>query len=135
MGSYEAVRVCAIALLAGAILQAEGVSAGRGIVVDWRTIRSGETLVQGADAFDAAQLFVSLVGEDVAVSSVKSDVSDVPVFEAPAPRVNEFMKNESGARRRSFDAGPFHVIVEPHNDDDAAQAAFTQRLARLAVPQ
>ena len=131
--AYEVVRACALAILAGAVLQVDGVSAGRGIVVDWRTTKSGETLTQDADAFDAAQLFVALVGAERALSVVGDDAPEAGAFVAPEPRVSAYMPNASGARRRSFEAGPFRVFVEPHDDDDAAQAEFTARLARLAV--
>lgn len=130
--TYEAVRACALAILAGAVIQVDGVSAGRGIVVDWRTVKSGETLTQGADAFDAAQLFVALVGAERALSVV-GDTPEATSFVAPEPRVSAYMPNASGARRRSFEAGQFRVFVEPHDDDDSAQAEFTARLARLAV--
>lgn len=133
VATYEVVRACALAILAGAVLQVDGVSAGRGVVVDWRTIKSGETLIQDADAFDVAQLFVTLVGEERA-QTVAGDAPEAAAFEAPVPRVSEYMANANGARRRSFEAGPFRVFVEPH-DDDAAQAEFTSRLARLAVSQ
>lgn len=130
--TYEAIRACALAILAGSILQVDGVSAGRGIVVDWRTIKSGETLVQDANAFDTAQLFVALVGVERALSVV-GDAPEATAFVTPAPRVAAYMANASGARRRSFEAGPFRVFVEPHDEDDAAQAEFTAQLARLAA--
>jgi hypothetical protein len=52
------------------VLQIEGVSAGRGIVIDWREVKSGETLQTDADAFDTAQLFVALVGVTVALAAL-----------------------------------------------------------------
>jgi len=48
------------------------------------------------------------------------------------PEVAAFMPNGAGARRRAFKAGPFRVYVEPH-EDDAAQAAFTEALAKAAA--
>jgi hypothetical protein len=50
----------------------------------------------------------------------------------PPPEVAAFMPNGAGARRRAFKAGPFRVYVEPH-EDDAAQAAFTEALAKAAA--
>lgn len=50
-------------LLAGRVLQACEVSAGNGKVIDWRDVRSGELLLDEADAFDTARLFVHLVGD------------------------------------------------------------------------
>jgi hypothetical protein len=130
-GTYEAVRACAVLLLTDAVLQIGGVSAGRGQVIDWRTVKSGETLQDGADAFDTAQLFVTLVGPAAALS-VCHDVPWAPPIPEPAPRVVEFMASYNGGRRRQFGVGRFTVVVEPHEDDDA-QAAFTSALARIAV--
>jgi hypothetical protein len=131
--TYPAVRACALALLAGAVLQADDVSAGRGMVVDWRSIPSGETLQEGADAFDTAQLFVALVGEEVALAACAEDAPEpAPPVAKVAPRVAAYMPQPNGGRRRSFEAGPFTVYVEP-NEDDAAQALFTEMLAGFAV--
>ena len=44
------------------ILHAGKVTAGRGRVVDWRTVPSGEELAEGLDAYDTALLLVSTVG-------------------------------------------------------------------------
>lgn len=123
MATFEIIRSCALALLSGTVLQTAGVSAGNGIVIDWRTVTSGETLQTDGDAFDTAQLFVALVGVDAA--------SAVLAVELPA-EVAEYARNHAGARRRSFTAGPFTVMVEPHNDDDRTQAEFTRRLAEAA---
>lgn len=60
--NHDLTRELAIALLGGRTLQASNVSAGRGIVIDWRHVPSGETIVEGADAFDTAAMFLSLVG-------------------------------------------------------------------------
>ncbi len=40
------------------------VTAGNGMVIDWRMTKSGETMREGADAFDAAHLaaFCSTLG-------------------------------------------------------------------------
>ena len=53
---------CAVEILGGRILQADDVTAGRGFVIDWTTVRSGETLMEDGDAYDVAFLFVQLVG-------------------------------------------------------------------------
>lgn len=90
--TFNAVRACAISLLAGDVLQADLVSAGNGIVIDWRTVRSGETLQSGADAFDTAQLFVALVGVDAAFRAVGQRASD------PEPPVSTI----DGSRVRLF---------------------------------
>lgn len=73
--TLEAVSACAVAMLAGAVLQTSGISAGRGLVMDWRSVKSGETLQQDADAFDTAQLFVALVGPDAALSVARDEVA------------------------------------------------------------
>lgn len=129
----NAVRACSIALLAGAILHASDVTAGNGKVIDWRTVKSGEELCPGGDAFDTAYLFVTLVGDEAALAAVARvlDIEPAAPTVEPAPRVHAYAPNGSGARRRSFGAGPFTVYVEP-NDDDAAQATFTDALARAA---
>lgn len=129
---FDAVWVCAIALLSGGVLQVAGVSAGSGLVIDWRTVTSGETLLANGDAFDTAQLFVALVGDGPAVEAVRGDTGSAAKFVAPAPRVTAFMPGANGGRRRSFEIGAFRVVVEPHEDDEA-QAVFTSELAALAA--
>ncbi len=131
--TFEAVRACAIAFLAGKILQVDDVSAGNGIVITWRTVRSGETLQVGADAFDTAQLFVAIAGPEAALRAVAldRDIEPAPPVRV-APRVHAFAQTANGGRRRTFDVGDFTVVVEPH-EDDAAQARFTERLAALCA--
>lgn len=60
----------AAALLSGATLQVAEVSAGNGLVIDWRTIRCGEVIVEAADTFTVAVTFVELVGLDAAWEAV-----------------------------------------------------------------
>lgn len=122
--TFGAVQACAERLIAGAVLHAADVTVGRGVVIDWRTVRSGETVQEGGDTFDAAQLFVALVGPDAALAAcgVESE-----------PTVTAFAPNHAGARRRAFNALGFRVYVEPHDDDDAAQEAFTRWLAGLTI--
>ncbi len=137
MTTYDTVRVCALAILRGRVLQAGGVSAGRGSVIDWREVRSGETLQTGADAFDTAQLFVTLVGENAALQSHLADVMVAPEpppppFVPPPPRITRWGTNsDHRGHDRSFDVGEFSVTVRRH-EDDAAQAQFTERLAAAA---
>ncbi len=60
---------CCAALFLGNTLQICDVSVGRGFVIDWRTVRSGETLATGLDALDMADMLLALVGrEAVAVT-------------------------------------------------------------------
>lgn len=133
--TYAAVRACSIAILAGAILQIDQVSAGNGKVIDWRTVRSGETVQADASAFDTAQLFVALVGPAAALCAVERNRNVAP---APpvrvAPTVHAFAQASNGGRRRTFQASGFTIVIEPH-EDDAAQAAFAGRLASLCGSQ
>jgi hypothetical protein len=119
---FAAVRACSEALLAGAVLQIDGVTAGNGSVIDWRAVKSGETMQEGCDAFDTAQLFVAIVGTVAALETV--------IAPAEAPTITAFCETANGGRRRSFEFEGFKIMVEPH-EDDAAQAAFTARLASL----
>jgi hypothetical protein len=131
--TYAAVRSVAIAVLGGAVVQASGVSAGNGIVIDWRTVKSGEELQRDADAFDTAQLFVALVGAYGALAALgEHAAASAPEPVAIPPRVTAFMPDNNGGRRRQFDAGPFTVKVEPY-EDDAAQAAFVERLVEAVA--
>lgn len=135
ISNFDAVRACSIALLRGTTLRAEDVTAGLdGSVIDWRSVKCGETIQTDGDAFETAQLFVTLVGEDAAMVAAQRDrdVPPPPVFVPPEVEIAAYMPNQDGARRRSFNAGPFRVIVEPH-ENDAAQSAFTQSLAKLAI--
>ena len=45
--------------------------------------------------------------------------------------ITAFAANHANARRRSFRVGEFTVMVEPHDDGDAQQEAFTRHLAAL----
>lgn len=74
--NYHAVFQVAAALLEGRVLQIHEVSAGNGLVVDWRTVRCGETLVADADAFDAALVFVSTVGPATALEAVRRELGE-----------------------------------------------------------
>jgi hypothetical protein len=137
----EAVRACSIALLAGVVLQVLEVSAGHGRVIDWRTVRSGETLQDGADAFDTAYLFVTLVGPEAAVLAATRDrdIEPAPPAVEPEPRIATYMHTQNG-RLRSFEVGAFRVSVDPIGDGEAtdkAHAAFTAALAKaaLALPE
>lgn len=71
--SYRAIAAVAAALLEdGRTVQACDVSAGAGLVVDWRTSDLGEVLAQG-DAFDTARAFVRAVGPDVALAALSGE--------------------------------------------------------------
>lgn len=81
-------------------------------------------------AYGAAAAFVAAVGVEAALAAVERAADR----HAPktVPKVTAFMQNENGGRRRSFHVGPFKVMVEPHEDDEA-QARFTAALAAAAV--
>jgi len=63
---FETVQACAVALLGGAVLHASDVTAGNGVVIDWRVVKSGETIQNDGDAFDTAYLFVIVAGVEAA---------------------------------------------------------------------
>lgn len=70
--SYRAIAAVAAALLDdGRPLQACDVTAGAGLVVDWRYSANGECLISGADAFDTARAFVAAVGSESALEAVR----------------------------------------------------------------
>jgi hypothetical protein len=140
--TFTAVRACCIVLLAGAVLQAElpegAVTAGKGKVIDWRTVRCGETLQEGADAFDTAQLFVALVGPEVATAAAvrDEDIEDAPPNPVLPPEVHAFMANEHGCRVRQFTVGAVRVRVEALDwlgGEDADGAKMAEDLAYLAA--
>jgi hypothetical protein len=83
---YEVVRACAIAIQRGTVLQAGQVSAGRGMVIDWREVKCGETMLDGADAIDVAYLFVTLVGPEVARSVLEGNHEE-PAVDLSQPRI------------------------------------------------
>lgn len=68
---YLVVLACSAVLVRGGVLQASHVTAGNGLLIDWRTVLSGEALLVDADAFDVADLFVLLVGNDVALEAAR----------------------------------------------------------------
>lgn len=138
MDTYPAIRAVSLALLAGLVLHAGDVTAGNGIVVDWRTVRCGETVCDGAAPFDVARLLVALVGPEVALASLPETVEDPPEIEPPPPEIITWAPacGGEGGRNRSIYVGDYEVMVRAHwNNDprvDAAHAAFTERLAGLA---
>jgi hypothetical protein len=130
--TFSAVRACAVAILAGTVLQANNVSAGNGSVIDWRTVRCGETLQESGDAFDTAQLFVALVGPAAALDALQGEAVEPAPPVRIQPVVHAYMRQANGGRLRSFEAGGFKVMIEAHDDDDA-QAAFAARLAAFCA--
>ena len=52
----------AIALTNGAVFEVNEVTAGKGLVIDWRIVKSGQTILENADAYDVAITLVGLAG-------------------------------------------------------------------------
>lgn len=148
-GSFFVVRdVCRI-LLSGIVLQAHGVSAGNGRLIDWRDVPSGEELFVG-DAFDIAQTFVAIVGEAAAEGvclrvyldgkiETRTAEETMPSLVAPEPQITAFRANEHGKRARSFWTGGEAAkgwevqIPAPYTDiTDEQGAEFARRLAVAA---
>lgn len=67
--NYETIAACSAALLRGKALQACEVTAAAGMVIDWRTEQSGETVLVDGDAYEVAALFAALVGNEVALAA------------------------------------------------------------------
>jgi hypothetical protein len=137
--TYTAVRACSIAMLAGTVLQVCDVSAGNGSVIDWRTVSSGETLLDGADAFDAAHLFVELVGPEVAHMAATRDmeIAPPPPEPEPEPEITTWMRTPNG-RARTIEVGVFRITVDAIGSNvdgdaqDEAHATFVVALAMAA---
>lgn len=69
---FEAVQACAVVLLGGVVLPANDVTAGNGVVIDWREVKHGETLQNDGDAFDTAYLFVTVTGVEAAHAAAEA---------------------------------------------------------------
>ena len=67
----EAIAECAKVLLAGVVIHADNVTAGNGILIDWRFERCGATLLEKRDPFDVAHLLVDLVGPSAAMEAAR----------------------------------------------------------------
>jgi hypothetical protein len=136
--TYPVIRAVSLALLAGLVLHAGDVTAGNGIIVDWREVRSGETKCEGFDPYDTAWLLVTLVGPEAALASLPEAIEDAPEVEPSQPEIVAWAptRGGDGGRNRSIYVGDYEVMVRAHWDNDpeidAAHAAFTERLAALA---
>lgn len=69
----ELVFRLAVAFQRGRVLQAANVSAGNGLVVDWRQVPSGEILLDDGDAFDVAHMFAAVVPTTLAWEALEGD--------------------------------------------------------------
>jgi len=70
---HELISAISVALLGGRIFNTRNVTAGNGSVIDWRTVKSGETIIDGADAYDTAVAFVGLVGWGAAARALDAE--------------------------------------------------------------
>lgn len=68
--SFEAIFAVAVVLVFGDILQVEGVTAGRGQLIDWRAVKSGHVLLEEAGPYEIAHMLVALVGSDAVLQAV-----------------------------------------------------------------
>ena len=77
MTTVDILTNIAAALLSGRVLHGRDdrgvVTAGNGIVVDWRAWKSGEVVLAGADAYDTAWTFADRVGYDAALKSLSKE--------------------------------------------------------------
>ena len=73
MNEFDAVFKCSVALYKGHVLQVNNVSVGNGALIDWRYVKSGDTLMENADEFDLAHYFVHLVGPSKALEAVEKE--------------------------------------------------------------
>lgn len=81
--SFGAVADVAARLLTDTVLFGAGVTAGRGRVVDWRSVKCGENVVADADAYATAAAFVDAVGvEEARKALARAQVREVAAFEA-----------------------------------------------------
>ena len=70
-------------LLTDTVLFGAGVTAGRGRVVDWRSVKCGENVVADADAYDTAAAFVDAVGVEEARHALeRAQVREFAAFDA-----------------------------------------------------
>jgi len=70
---FNAIFQVSAALIKGRVLQARNVSVGNGLVIDWRTVKSGETIGKDLDPYDAAVLFVELIGPSTAFEAATQE--------------------------------------------------------------
>ena len=137
MTEFELIWACSVALLSGEILKTQYLTACSSKLIDWESVRSGVELLNGADAFEVARLFVQLAGSDLAEKAIVRalDVVPVPPTEdrsSVEPEVHAYMVMPCGGRNRMFEAGRFRVLVDAY-EDDAAQERFTRALAKAAA--
>lgn len=67
----EAIFACSIALFNGKVLQARDVTVGNGLLIDWRFVKSGQEIANNLEVYDAACLFVEMVGPSTATEAVQ----------------------------------------------------------------
>jgi hypothetical protein len=136
MNTYDIIFAIAVRLLAGVILHAhtsEGVvTVGRGKLIDWRSVKSGEE-VEPSDgsAADFAQLFVALVGVEAADVALGGERAAPPGFVPPKPVITTYAPMASGMRRSQVELGGCVVLVTPEGEFGTEQEG-TDAARRLA---
>lgn len=68
----DAIFACSVALFNGRTLQARDITVGNGLLIDWRFVKSGEEIANNLEIYDAACLFVELVGPSTAVEAAQN---------------------------------------------------------------
>jgi hypothetical protein len=64
-----------VAFTKGIVLSANNVTAGNGSVVDWRTVKSGDHVLEDANAYDVAIVFVNLAGWGAVAAALDEKVA------------------------------------------------------------
>jgi hypothetical protein len=129
--SAACVEAVAIAVLQGRVLHATNVTAGRGTVIDWRAVRSGDEVLVDGDAFDVANAFVAIVGDEAAAAAVEAEPGYIPP-RPTAAEITVYAPGGSGARGVGFRRGNLAVLVQGYTDEDNADAeAFARKLAEI----
>jgi len=67
----DAVFACSVALICGRVLQARDVTVGNGLLIDWRFVKSGQEIANDLEVYDAASLFVEMVGPSTAAAAAQ----------------------------------------------------------------
>lgn len=93
--THPIISACARAILAGAVIHAGNVTAGRGRLIDWRIEPCGVEILSGADAFDQAQLLVAIVGAEVVLASLSLEAEPA---QPPASTFTELAALAGSAR-------------------------------------
>lgn len=76
---YDLTSAVCVALIEGRVLHAKSqeadATAGNGRVIDWRTVKSGVTVVEDVDVYDAAVAFIQTAGWAAVANALDADGS------------------------------------------------------------